>query len=337
MIADRLAALKLALGVRVSAATLRYRECHGVHVLFFHGIADRFDDPLLQRNFHVTADFRVQIALLRRLRVVPLAELAVMLEEGRFPHRGTTVAITFDDGYANNLYAAELLAAARLPWAVFVTTGPVDDGTTIWTVELSLLLLHGESRRLELFGRHWPLESRPEREIAFREIRGRFKLLPAADRAQTMNALRAQFPSGESQRLLARFPSLRSMTGAQVRELAAAGVEIGSHGVDHEIHHANQPAPVRVAELVASKERIAQLTGRECRFFAYPNGDAAGDAAANVRTAGYRLGFTTVPHIANAASERWLVPRMEPNCGLSRFAADLRSEGQRTPGIYSEE
>jgi peptidoglycan/xylan/chitin deacetylase (PgdA/CDA1 family) len=337
MIADRLAALKLALGVRVSAATLRYRECRGVHVLFFHGIADRFDDPLVQRNFHVTADFRVQIALLRRLRVISLAELAVMLEEGRFPRRGATVAITFDDGYANNLYAAELLAAANLPWTVFVTTGSVDEGTAIWNVELSLLLLHGESRRLELFGREWPLESRPEREIAFREIRGRFKVLPAADRIRTMNALRSQFPSEESRRLLARFPSLRSMTPAEVRQLAASGVEIGSHGVDHEIHHANQPTAVRSTELSASKERIAQLTGRECRFFAYPNGDAASDAAAAVKDAGYRLGFTTGAHVADATSDRWLVPRMEPNCGLSRFAADLRSQGLRTADNYSEE
>ncbi len=337
MIADQLASLKLALGVRVSAITLRNRASRGVHVLFFHGIVDRFNDPLLERNFLVTPDFRVQIALLRRLRVIPLGELASMLEERRVPQRGTTVAITFDDGYANNLYAAELLAAARLPWAVFVTTGPVDAGTTIWTAELSMLLLHGNSHRLELFDRHWPLGSRTEREVAFRALRSRFKSLPAADRERAMSALRSQFPAEESRRLLNAFPSLRIMTAAQVRELAASGVEIGSHGVDHEIHHADQPAAARAAELSVSKQRIEQLSGRECDFFAYPNGDAAAGSVAELKTAGYRLGFTTTPGVADAASDRWLLPRIEPNCGLSRFARDLRSDGLHLPGSNTED
>ncbi len=161
---------------------------------------------LLERNFLVTPDFRVQLALLRRLRVIPLGELASMLEERRVPQRGTTVAITFDDGYANNLYAAELLAAARLPWAVFVTTGPVDAGTTIWTAELSMLLLHGNSRaagtvRPALAARI-PYRARDRVPSTAQP----FKSLPAADRVRAMSALRSQFPAEESRRLLSKFP-----------------------------------------------------------------------------------------------------------------------------------
>jgi hypothetical protein len=86
------------------------------------------------------------------------------------PHRSNlppTSVITFDDGYANNLQAAEILDPARLPWAVFVSTGALGRENSIWTVELSLLIFHGQAEKVESLGRVWSLSNRQAREDAF--------------------------------------------------------------------------------------------------------------------------------------------------------------------------
>src|SRR5262249_17289486 len=156
---------------------------------------------------------------------------------------------TFDDGFRNNLLAAEILDAFRLPWTVFVATGAVGRQNAIWTVELSLLLLQGAAKQIEVFEKGWPLGSQDERDEAFQSIRFPLKAMPANLRSQTMNRIREQFPEGETQRLLEKFPALQMLNWDEVRQLAEAKVEIGSHGVNHEIHHQSQPESIRKFEL----------------------------------------------------------------------------------------
>lgn len=55
-----------------------------------------------------------------------------------------------------------------------------------------------------------------------------------------MDQIRQQFPPEETRRLLGAFPSFQMMTWDEVSQIATAGVDIGSHGVHHEIHHASQ-------------------------------------------------------------------------------------------------
>jgi peptidoglycan/xylan/chitin deacetylase (PgdA/CDA1 family) len=233
------------------------------------------------------------------------------------------VVITFDDGYANNLLAAEVLQAARLPWSVFVSTGAVGPDNAIWTVELSLLLLHGNAARLEVLEQDWQLRTRQDREAAFQAIRYALKSVPAEPRRQTMAQIRQQFPGEETQRLLLEFPSLQMLTWEEIRQLAAAGVDIGSHGVDHEIHHQEQPESVRRHELLDSKEELEKRLGQACRYFAFPNGDFNPASADEVRAAGYDLAFTTRPGTVTPGVTLFLLPRLEPAASLRKLAADF--------------
>jgi peptidoglycan/xylan/chitin deacetylase (PgdA/CDA1 family) len=69
-----------------------------------------------------TARFRAVCALLRRrFRVVPLAEVLDVLRSGR-PMPSRTVAVTFDDCYRDNLFAARVLTEFGLPASFFVPT-----------------------------------------------------------------------------------------------------------------------------------------------------------------------------------------------------------------------
>src|SRR5262249_33081843 len=87
------------------------------------------------------ADFRAQMAWLQRhCRVMPLAELAESVRTRTIPP--DAVAVTFDDGYADNLeVASPILMEIGLPATFFVLYPPADGAAAFWwdTVEGILL------------------------------------------------------------------------------------------------------------------------------------------------------------------------------------------------------
>ena len=300
----------------------------GIRVYCYHGLVENKADALLERNFHLLSDFKRHVQFLHRFRILNLVELA---EEVCRPtkHSKPAAVITFDDGFANNLMAAEMLAAFRLPWAVFVSTGAVGRGGIIWTVELSLLLLHGQAEKLEAIGREWWLGHRKSREVAFQAIRVPMKSMPSELRKKTMNLIRQQFPEEETQRLLSEFHSVRMLAWEEIEQLAAMSVDIGSHGVHHENHHANQPEVVRLRELADSKAELEVRLKRPCQFFAFPNGDYNLFSPAEVRAAGYHLGFTTRPGTVTQGANPYLLPRIEPAARIFRYVREFLRESKR--------
>jgi peptidoglycan/xylan/chitin deacetylase (PgdA/CDA1 family) len=76
------------------------------------------------------------------------------------------------------------------------------------------------------------------------------------------------------------------LSAAQIGELAAAGMEIGSHSATH-AHLAGADAGVLRAEVSGSRERLSQITDAEIRGFAYPYGDMDAAARRAVRDGGY--------------------------------------------------
>jgi peptidoglycan/xylan/chitin deacetylase (PgdA/CDA1 family) len=76
------------------------------------------------------------------------------------------------------------------------------------------------------------------------------------------------------------------LSWSQVGELAAAGIEIGSHSASH-VSLAGADAGTLRAEVGGSRERLSQLADAEVRGFAYPYGDMDAAARGAVRDAGY--------------------------------------------------
>ena len=81
-------------------------------------------------------------------------------------------------------------------------------------------------------------------------------------------------------------PVWQLMNGDQVRELAAAGIEIGSHAATHMRLAGASPAQL-TAEISDSRTSLAALLGTEIRGFAYPYGSMDAAARRAVRDAGY--------------------------------------------------
>jgi peptidoglycan/xylan/chitin deacetylase (PgdA/CDA1 family) len=101
-----------------------------------------------------------------------------------------------------------------------------------------------------------------------------------------------------------RWPLLSAL---QVRELAAAGMEIGSHGATH-ARLTGIPREHLEAEVSGSRTAIGELTGTPIRGLAFPYGSMDAAARRAVRDAGYdyacavettisELGYLALPRI----------------------------------------
>lgn len=293
------------------------RRCKRVRVFNYHGVIETFSDQRLERNFHLLSAFRDHVRFFQNQRVIGLPELAGLLQQPE-AELGEAVVITFDDGYRNNLLAAEILCEARLPWALFVSTGCLEPDSCFWPVELSLLLLQGHAQAIDVFDEHWELGTRTDRETAFQKIRVKLKRLPQALRMSTVDEIRRQFHPGEIARLLTSFPSMKMLSWDEVRQLD--NVEIGSHGQYHEIHHEQQPAEVRRREMITSKAAIEGKLNRPCPYFAFPNGDYLPSSATEVTDAGYRLAFSTRPGAVERSGPQVVIPRFQPGSDLADLA-----------------
>lgn len=96
------------------------------HIFLYHRIAGTREDPhLLCVN---PENFRTQIKFLKEnFKIIPLVKLVQDIQSGRV-HKNSVV-ITFDDGYADNLYnALPILDEFKAPATVFLTAGYIGQG-----------------------------------------------------------------------------------------------------------------------------------------------------------------------------------------------------------------
>src|SRR5438552_16503265 len=123
---------------------------NGPLILLYHRVTTLQTDPQL---LAVTPEnFEAQVELLQRFaRPMPLADLVRAARAGE-DLRGA-VALTFDDGYADNLLQAKpILRRHNVPATVFVATAGVDNTAEFFWDELDRIFLQpGElPQRLDL-------------------------------------------------------------------------------------------------------------------------------------------------------------------------------------------
>ncbi len=107
--------------VRRSALWLRNRLAPGTLILRYHRVTDLPCDPYEQAV--TPSHFAEHLEVLRKeCCPLPLQDLLQAVQQGRVPRRA--VAVTLDDGYADNLHNAKpLLERYAIPATVFVATG----------------------------------------------------------------------------------------------------------------------------------------------------------------------------------------------------------------------
>jgi peptidoglycan/xylan/chitin deacetylase (PgdA/CDA1 family) len=299
----------------------------GPVILLYHRIVERETDPL--GVCVAPPNFARQLDVLKATRkLLPLSQVV----DGDTP--AGAAAITFDDGYYDNLEnAAPALAAADAPATLFVATGHVSEGRGFWWDELERILRTAgeepeESLTLDLGGqrRAFCLGDEHERRVARRQLHAWLQPMAPEDIAAALALLRAWAGiSGDCSQ-----PGVdRAMTPEELRTFASTpGLAIGAHSRSHRsLRHAD-PA-TQDAEIAGSRDDVAAWVGREPTSFSYPFGVPGADlddsVAARVRAAGFSLAVTTTPGVV-AGADRFKLPRRSvPNVDGEAFEAWLRA------------
>jgi peptidoglycan/xylan/chitin deacetylase (PgdA/CDA1 family) len=287
-------------------------------VLAYHGVLtrSRAASAYLDYNFIPADAFDCQIAHLKQhYHPVSLSEFVASREDGReLPPRA--VLVTFDDGFANNWHVAyPILRSHGVPFAVFLATGLIGRADAqLWSERASRTVYLSDRSRvsIDLAGgrRQFDLSTPQLREQASRAIVQLLKRLDPAGRERHLVSIEQAF--GRRAVSVAERERYDFLTWNDVREMARAGVEFGSHTVTHPILSTLDTATLE-RELVESKRQIEEQLGIPCQTFAYPNG-GAGDFGPRerraVRDAGYRCAFALLGGLVGSADDPYALQRV---------------------------
>jgi peptidoglycan/xylan/chitin deacetylase (PgdA/CDA1 family) len=276
-------------------------------VVLFHRVLPR-RDALFPDEPDATW-FDAQLRLLKTwFDILSLPAAVEALAAGRLPARA--LAITFDDGYADNFTVALPILQRHAVSATFFIASAYLDGGRMWNDTVIESLRSCSLPAVELgalgLGTH-PLRTASERRTAIERILARVKYLPPKDREAAVGAV--------AQLCGVALPNDLMLTSAQVRHLRDAGMTIGAHTVNHPIlaRLADDDARDEIARGKAALERIL---GEPVRLFAYPNGKPRQDYRAShvrmAREAGFDAAFSTANGAARIGDSVFEIPRFTP-------------------------
>jgi peptidoglycan/xylan/chitin deacetylase (PgdA/CDA1 family) len=276
-------------------------------ILIFHRVLAT-SDPL-QEDVPDAAGFEARMRWVRDwFKVLPLGRATELLYRGELPAR--SLAITFDDGYADNEeVAAPILQRLGLSATFFVSTGFLDGGW-MWNDRVIEALRAARGPVLDLsaaaLGCH-TIATPEDRRRAIATLLTAIKHLePERRQAATEEVVAAAGGSA--------LPS-PMMQSQQVRRLRSLGMEVGAHTVTHPILTRLGATAAR-DEMGASKESLQQILGEPVGLFAYPNGvpgqDYAAEHARMARECGFSAAVSTAWGAASMRSDRFQLPRFTP-------------------------
>lgn len=270
------------------AAASRAAGAASFSVLTFHRVNDDGDPFLPALPTRVFEGWVSHIA--RHYCVLTVEDLAERAARGRVPVNA--LALTFDDGYRDNLtHAAPILVRHGLTATVFVTTGFIGTGEIPWFDRLAMAIRSTAKNAVVLPGGGTaPLASVGDRLRAVEAVLGRLKRLPDEERrARLEDVIDHLGAPGAGERKSAM------LSWDDVHALRGLGLSVGAHTVSHPIL-ARMSAAKAWEEIHGSKTAIERALGAPVRGFAYPNGgpdDYTPETAALVREAGFACAVTT--------------------------------------------
>ena len=230
-------------------------------------------------------------------------------------------AITFDDGWLDNYTnALPLLRRYRLPATIFISTDFIGSERVPWFYALlrcfpvvsDLLDNHGMTvdmlRNMQLPEPliRWAQNPSSERLKDIEPTMERLKHFPGEQLDAAADEL-----AGKIQQLSTNGSCVeRSMLNwSEVKEMSAAGMEIGSHGMAHWVLTRISPCQVE-KEIVESKAIIEKQLGNTIDGFSYPNGDYSESVAACLQKAGYAYACTIAPGYIDQKSDAYSLNRL---------------------------
>jgi len=288
--------------VRSGAAELWYRAVTArrpqFRVLGYHRVSEH-PEPVgtIEEALAVpVAAFARQMAYVRRkFEVLPLEGFdSFRRNPGGFSK--PPLAVTFDDGYRDNLtLALPILTRYEIPATVFVTTGYVGQRALFWWNELSSWVWGAAPGRycFDIGGqrRCFTLDKHGRRRLFWWSF-GVLCRLPETAKLAALAHIKNELQGGKE----ARPQGLEMLTAQEIARAQGHNLHFGAHTVHHVVL-TNVPPEQAAREIMDSIAHLRAWTGAEVTSFAYPVGDASSfnvHVQQQLADAGIRYAVTTI-------------------------------------------
>lgn len=279
-------------------------------VLLYHRVnpdADPYFPGVSTEVFDAQMDY-----LARHYRVLSLEEILKRIENG-LEVEPYTIAITFDDGYRDNLtYAHPILKKHRLPATLFVATGHIGTNGMMWNDRVSWAFKHTgrkdftvdiANRRLK-----FSLRSTRDRIRSLSLVLETLKAVSDTEKSCIIDSVVTELNREGAE------PGRLMLSWGELRQMVEEGWEVGSHTVNHVILTRVQASVVN-DELRKSKETLQRELQCPISLFAYPNGkqpDFDLSIKGLVRQAGYKAAVTTLDGLNDRSTDPFEMRRRSP-------------------------
>jgi len=251
-------------------------------ILMYHRILPQDDSRarLEEPGMIVTPQtFRLHMRLLQQyFTVISLSQWIKQKANGEpLPER--CVAITFDDGWADNYeFAYPILKQLSIPATIFLVSAMMDSNQQFWPERLAQLLATIAKHHPDKWQRpelqwitnthtHYSFNHLPPDQEQLSEIIAQIKQL-------TDNDIHMRIDTIENLLQLKTNASPDLLSWQQLAEMCASGlIEAGSHTCHHIRLNDTQTEATQMAEISQSKSQIEQHLSQAVTAFCYPNGD----------------------------------------------------------------
>jgi peptidoglycan/xylan/chitin deacetylase (PgdA/CDA1 family) len=296
-------------------------------ILMYHGVSSRRKHQGITNylNLHVHVDdFRSHMHYLTRTyRILSLSEMASAMSSGR-KLQGTSVAVTFDDGYKNNFTnAIPLLKDLEIPATFFLTTDTIETGLPLWfdVIEHVVNKCSRSEITLPSMNESYDLSTLDSKKIADRTIKRFAKSLSRTERDAFVAELREACRVTDTDYDQDYLP----MSWSDVKELAREGFSLGAHSTDH-TWLMNMSDDELNAEIASAREIVEEKSKASVSSYAYPFGmpeDYDQRAKAACRQNGFACAVTAMGGANTVETDLQELRRygIGAGCSLARFAS----------------
>jgi peptidoglycan/xylan/chitin deacetylase (PgdA/CDA1 family) len=300
----------------------RHVTRHGLRIICYHGFAIAEEYKYRSTLFIRDDFFRKRVEYLRRegYPILPLRDALDALSAGQLPSCATV--ITMDDGWRGvHTVGLPIIRELEIPVTVYVTTYYVENRMPVYTVTVSYLFWRATPRPVDLPRGLGSFDL--EREAAkAEEVAQNFgAALPPGGRLEFLKELAAaldvSFKEIERQHLF------EVMDEQQLRDLAAAGVDIQLHSHRHQWPLYDKE--MVESEIVENRRFLQRAVSYPLEHFCYPSGVYGLHQAEWLAELGVKSATTIEPGLNYRHTSRFALRRLVDGGPVSEieFAAEM--------------
>lgn len=247
-----------------------------------------------------------------RYHVLSLDQIIDHLHQSK-PFPPNSVAFTFDDGYADNFFAAQTLHKYQINGTFYIAADPVDRKSRLWLSEIICLILKTKKNKLQIsYNGH-------SHNLLFNDLSSRWSAIRQITKIIKSNnqTVREQIRLNLLERLgdtsLLNMVNNVMLNWKQVNEMVDMGMIIGSHTLTH-LNLPNAEPSEAIREITKSREVLEKKLNNPVRHFSYPNSGPYEYFDAKIKSyvvdAGYESSTTSQQGFVNGKSDLFALQRM---------------------------